>query len=116
MYILTIHYSTPSPPHFRTTYHTGTVYCCLWDTPLQTVPEGLHRKPEAEAPSPRPTINSVNATIVALGKASSVFQGSRAYMFATDVVSAEKEGNVEFFAARLYAYNNVCRLDAWYLR
>lgn len=74
------------------------------------------RKSEAEAPAPRPTINAVKATIVALGKASSVFQGSRAYMFATDMVFAEKEGDVDFFAARLYAYNNVCLLDAWYLR
>jgi len=54
--------------------------------------------------------------IVALGKASSAFQGSRAYMFATDMALAGKDGDVEFFAARLYAYNNVCRLDAWYLR
>lgn len=37
-------------------------------------------------------------------------------MFATDMVSSEKEGDVDFFASRLYAYNNVCRLDAWYLR
>lgn len=61
-------------------------------------------------------MNSVKATIVALGKASSFFQGSMAYIFATDVVLAEKEGDVDFFAARLYAYNNVCRLSAWYLR
>jgi len=74
------------------------------------------RKLEAEMPWPRPTINSVKATIVALGKDSSVFQGSRAYMFATDMALAGKDGDVEFFAARLYAYNNVCRLDAWYLR
>lgn len=85
--------------------------------PLQTVPKGLHQRTTgAEAPSPRPTINSVKATIVALGKASSVFQGSRAYMFATDMAFAEKEGDVDFFASRLYAYNNVCRLDTWYLR
>lgn len=84
--------------------------------PLQPVADAQHRKSEAEAPPPRPTINSVKATIVALGKASSVFQGSRAYMFATDMVSAEKDGDVDFFASRLYAYDNVCRLDAWYLR
>ncbi|CAN0394108.1 unnamed protein product [Pylaiella littoralis] len=80
------------------------------------VPKGLHRKSGPEASTPQPTINSVKATIVALGKASPVFQGSRAYMFATDMVSSEKEGDVDFFASRLYAYNNVCRLDAWYLR
>lgn len=82
----------------------------------QPLPQVRHGKLEAETSSPRPTLNSVKATIVALGKASSVFQGSRAYMFATDMVLAAKEGDVDFFAARLYAYNNVCRLDAWYLR
>lgn len=85
-------------------------------TPQQPVSDAHHRKSEAELAPPRPTINSVKATIVALGKASSVFQGSRAYVFATDMASAEKEGDVDLFASRLYAYNNVCRLDAWYLR
>ncbi|CAM9176613.1 unnamed protein product, partial [Ectocarpus fasciculatus] len=82
----------------------------------EPVPEVHQGNRGPEAPSPRPTLNSVKATIVALGKASSFFQGSMAYIFATDVVLAEKEGDVDFFAARLYAYNNVCRLSAWYLR
>ncbi|CAM9812108.1 unnamed protein product, partial [Ectocarpus sp. 12 AP-2014] len=81
--------------------------------PVPEVHQGNHG---ADAPSPRPTLNSVKATIVALGKASSHFQGSIAYIFATDVALAEKEGDVEFFAARLYAYNNVYHLSAWYLR
>ncbi|CAN0150588.1 unnamed protein product [Scytosiphon promiscuus] len=83
---------------------------------IQPVPEGHHRKPGAATSSPQPTINSVKATIVSLGKACSVFQGSRAYMFASDIALAEKEGDLHLFAARLYAYNNVCRLNAWYLR
>eukprot|EP00903_Cladosiphon_okamuranus_P017757 g16345.t1 len=82
----------------------------------EPTPDVRHRKPEAEDPLPRPTINIVKAKIVALGKASTVFQGSRAYMFAMDMASAGKDGDVDFFASRLYAYNNVFRLDAWYLR
>lgn len=84
--------------------------------PLQPAPDVHRRKSEAEAPPSHPTLNSVKSTIVALGKASSVFQGSRAYMFATDMASAEKDGDADFFASRLYAYNNVFHLDAWNLR
>lgn len=45
-----------------------------------------------------------------------MFQGSRAYLFALDMVLVGEEGDFELFAARVYGYNNVCRLDAWYLR
>ncbi|CAM9280978.1 unnamed protein product, partial [Hapterophycus canaliculatus] len=82
----------------------------------QSIPQAHHQITGDDPSLPRPTINSVKATILSLGKACSVFQGSRAYMFASDVALAEKEGDIDFFAARLYAYNNVCRLDAWYMR
>lgn len=55
-------------------------------------------------------------TVMTLGKDSSVFKGSRAYLFASDIAHAGKEGDLDLFAARLYSYNNVCCLDAWYLR
>lgn len=74
------------------------------------------RNPGAEQPSPQPATGSVRAMLVSLGKFSSIFRGSRAYLFASDMVQAGKDGDVHLFAARVYAYDNVCRLDAWYLR
>ena len=70
----------------------------------------------AEALLARPTLNSVKATVLSFAKINSVFQGSRAYLFALDMLLVGEEGDFELFAARVYAYNNVCRLDAWYLR
>lgn len=67
-------------------------------------------------PRPRPTLNSVKASLVSLGKASVMFQTSRVYSFASDMVLAGREGDLNLFAARVYAYDNVCRLDAWCLR
>lgn len=83
--------------------------------PFQATPS-TRRKPVVDAPLPRPTIDSVRATIVSLGKASSAVKGSREYAFASDVARAGKDGDLDLFAARVYAYNNVCRLGVWHLR
>ena len=110
--------SKPSRPHLQHCAPTrDAAVNTLWftSTPRQTT--SIPRvKPGAEAPLARPTLNSVKATILCFGKINSVFQGSRAYLFALDMVLVAEEGDFELFAARVYAYNNVCRLDAWYLR
>lgn len=45
-----------------------------------------------------------------------MFKGSRECAFGSDVARAAKEGDMELFATSVYAYDNVCRLDAGCLR
>lgn len=59
---------------------------------------------------------SVKAKIVALGKTNTIFQTSKAFAFAMDVANARIKGDLEIFAARVYAYNNIFCLDSWFLR
>ena len=45
-----------------------------------------------------------------------MFLASPAFVFAMDVAHAGRKGDLDIFAARVYAYDNICRLDSWFLR
>eukprot|EP00904_Undaria_pinnatifida_P009336 jgi/Undpi1/5532/HiC_scaffold_2.g00809.m1 len=92
------------------------VLCLLCASQMPEITPTPRPKPGVDPSLSRPTLNSVKAKILSFGKINSVFQGSRAYLFAVDMVLVGEEGDYDLFAARVYAYNNVCRLDAWYLR
>lgn len=82
----------------------------LSEADLPSLPQMSLPKP------PATTSSSVKAKIVALGKANTIFQTSRAFAFAMDVTNARIDGDLDIFAARVYAYDNVFCLDSWVLR
>lgn len=72
--------------------------------------------PLVSPPLTRPTSKHVMAKLSKLARVSPVFQDSRAWLFAGDVIRAVKLGDLDMFATSVYAYDNVCRLDDWCLR
>lgn len=77
----------------------------------------IRRKGHSEVDLPSlPRASSVKAKIVALGKTNTVFRTSNAFAFAMDVTNARIEGDLNIFAARVFAYNNIFCLDSWFLR